>query len=84
LHAIQTGSLKEGSIARVVDCCPQPVDPFQCITKLGGICLAADYPATTGQCVPNQCKPFATVCTLIYSLKHSLTLPKLSYGKIFG
>ncbi|CAF3353192.1 unnamed protein product [Rotaria sp. Silwood1] len=59
LHAIQTGQLVEGSVARVADCCPQPVDPFQCIKKLGGICRAADYPTRTGQCIPNQCTPFA-------------------------
>ncbi|CAF0807713.1 unnamed protein product [Rotaria sp. Silwood1] len=59
LHAIQTGQLVEGSVARVADCCPQPVDPFQCIKKLGGICRAADYPTPTGQCIPNQCTPFA-------------------------
>ncbi|CAF4643022.1 unnamed protein product, partial [Rotaria sp. Silwood1] len=61
LHVIQTGQLVEGSIARVVDCCPQPVDPFQCIMKLGGICSAGDYPTPTGQCIPNQCTPFAYV-----------------------
>jgi hypothetical protein len=70
LHAIQTGNLAEGSVARVADCCPQAVDPLQCITKLGGICHLADYPKPTGQCVPNQCKPFAKVCTLMTSLKH--------------
>ncbi|CAF4236522.1 unnamed protein product, partial [Rotaria sordida] len=59
LHAIQTGQLIEGSIARVADCCPQPVDPFLCIMKLGGICSATDYPTPTGQCIPNQCTPFA-------------------------
>ncbi|CAF4543178.1 unnamed protein product [Rotaria sp. Silwood1] len=59
LHAIQTEQLVEGSVARVADCCPQPVDPFQCIKKLGGICRAADYPTPTGQCIPNQCTPFA-------------------------
>jgi len=59
LHAIQTGQLEEGSVARVIDCCPQPVDPFQCVIKLGGICRQADYPSTTGQCVPDQCQPFA-------------------------
>ncbi|CAF1551314.1 unnamed protein product, partial [Rotaria sordida] len=58
-HTIQTAQLVEGSIARVADCCPQPVDPFLCIMKLGGICSATDYPTPTGQCIPNQCTPFA-------------------------
>jgi hypothetical protein len=82
LAAIETGNLRQGSIARVIDCCPEQVDPFQCISKQGGICLAADYPAVTGQCVPDKCKPFFNVCTLIYSLKHSLTFPKLHYAKM--
>jgi hypothetical protein len=81
LSAIQTGKLVAGSPARVADCCPQPVDPFQCVFKQGGICTAAEYPKTTGQCIPNKCKPFATVITLIYSLKHSLTLPTFYYTK---
>ncbi|CAF4115099.1 unnamed protein product [Rotaria sp. Silwood2] len=58
-YAIQTGKLVQGSVARVVDCCPQPADPFQCIMKLGGICSAGDYPTPTGKCIPDQCKPFA-------------------------
>ena len=66
LHAIQTGQLTAGSPARVADCCPQPVDVFQCIKKLGGICSAASYPKPTGQCIPDQCTPFAHVCTFIY------------------
>ena len=44
LHAIQTKQLIEGSVARVSDCCPQPVDALECIAKLGGICRATDYP----------------------------------------
>ncbi|CAF4493800.1 unnamed protein product [Rotaria socialis] len=59
LYAIQKGKLVRGSVGRVDDCCPQTVEPFQCIKKLGGICSAADYPAPTGQCIPNKCKPFA-------------------------
>ncbi len=81
MAAIETGQLAEGSVARVADCCPQPVDPFQCISKQGGICSVRDYPSTTGQCIPDKCKPFFNVCTLIYSLKHSLTFPKLHYAK---
>ena len=65
-HIIQTAQLVEGSIARVADCCPQPVDPLLCIMKLGGICSAADYPTPINQCVPNQCIPYAHVCTFIY------------------
>ena len=71
LHAIQTGNLASGSPARVTDCCPQPRDPFQCIFKMGGICLAADYPTTTGQCIPNnfgqQGKGFICICKEGYS-----------------
>jgi hypothetical protein len=78
LHAIQTGDLRMGSVARVIDCCQAPVDTFQCIYKLGGICFASDYPAPTGKCVPNACKPFATVRIRIHSLKHNLTLRKIS------
>jgi hypothetical protein len=70
LNAIETGKLISGSIARVADCCPQPIDPFQCIKKLGGICSEADYPTPTGQCIPDKCKPIATVSTLTYFLKH--------------
>jgi len=76
LAAIKTGRLREGSIARVIDCCPEQVDPFQCIYKQGGICLLSDYPAVTGQCIPDKCKPFFNVCTSICSLKHNVTLPK--------
>ena len=60
-HAIEKGQLVRGSVARVVDCCPQPVDPFECILKMGGLCSQADYPTPTGKCVPNQCKPSITV-----------------------
>jgi hypothetical protein len=75
LNAIEKGKLVEGSVARVADCCPQPIDPFQCIKKLGGICSAADYPTPTGQCKPDQCKPIASVSILIYLfLKCSLIL----------
>ncbi|CAF2512688.1 unnamed protein product [Rotaria sp. Silwood2] len=56
---VAVGQLVLGSVARVVDCCPQPVDPLQCIRKLGGICSARDYPTPTGKCIPDQCKPFA-------------------------
>jgi hypothetical protein len=61
-NAIQTKTLADGSVARVLDCCPQEVDTFQCIQKLGGICSEGDYPKPTGQCQPNKCKPFARVC----------------------
>jgi hypothetical protein len=67
LHAIQTGNLEAGSVARVIDCCPSQINTLQCISKLGGICHEGDYPTTTGQCVPNKCTPFAKVCTLIHS-----------------
>ena len=60
-HAIQTKQLVRGSVARVVDCCPQPVDPLQCILKMGGLCTEAEYPKPTGKCVPDQCKPSITV-----------------------
>ncbi len=73
MAAIETGHLYEGSVARVADCCPQPVDPFQCIYKQGGICSAESYPSTTGQCIPDKCKPFFNVCTPIYSLEYILT-----------
>jgi hypothetical protein len=62
LHAIKTKSLEEGSINRLLDCCPLESNPFECITKLEGICHAADYPSLTGQCEPNKCQPFTRVC----------------------
>jgi hypothetical protein len=80
-HAIKTGKLEEGSVARVIDCCPQPVDPFQCIIKLGGLCRAADYPITTGQCIADKCKPVITVSTITYSLIRSLNWPKFHYAE---
>ena len=63
LNAIQTQRLEEGSVDRVVDCCTEQLETLQCILKQGGICRAADYPATTGQCIPNKCRPFARVRT---------------------
>ncbi|CAF1287006.1 unnamed protein product [Didymodactylos carnosus] len=60
LYAIQTTKLEAGSVERVDDCCPQHLVPFDCIKKLGGICHAADYPKTTGDCNPTACKPFAS------------------------
>lgn len=70
MHAIQTGNLVKGSVARVIDCCSQEIDPFECISKLGGICSESDYPTTTGQCVPNACQPQIHVCTSTYIYKN--------------
>lgn len=58
LHAIKTKSLELGSISRLADCCPLESDPFECITKLGGVCHDRDYPSLTGECIPNKCEPF--------------------------
>ncbi len=64
LYAIKTKSLEQGSIGPLVDCCPLESNPFECITKLEGICHLADYPYIRGQCEPNQCRPFTRVCIL--------------------
>jgi hypothetical protein len=70
LHAINTKNLIEGSVGRVFDCCPQPIDQFDCIMKLGGICRQTDYPESLGQCAPNKCEPFTTV--RIYAFRRPL------------
>ncbi|UJR25495.1 hypothetical protein I4U23_006841 [Adineta vaga] len=57
-YAIQTGNLVEGSFARIDDCCPEEINVFECITKLGGICRQEDYPSVTNQCLPKKCAPF--------------------------
>ena len=62
LHAIKTGNLIRGSVARVIDCCQQYTIDYECIARLGGICRDSDYPTTRGTCEPNACTPFATVC----------------------
>ena len=74
LNTIKTGQIVRGSVARVIDCCPQPVDPFQCIKKLGGLCAEGAYPTPLGQCKPDQCKPVISVSKLIEFLKYSLIL----------
>ena len=68
LYAISTNKLIEGSLYRVFDCCPQPVDQFECIKKMGGICRKDDYSTAQGKCEPNQCTPFTNVCIEIYHL----------------
>ncbi|CAF0889952.1 unnamed protein product [Adineta steineri] len=60
LHAIHTKNFIEGSIQRVFDCCPQPVDTFDCIQNMSGICRKNDYPEALGTCEPNKCTPFTT------------------------
>ncbi|CAF3480943.1 unnamed protein product [Rotaria sp. Silwood1] len=65
LYAIETGNLTRGSVARVVDCCPQQEVDFECIVRLGGICRDSDYPNTRATCEPNACVPFATFDKLI-------------------
>ncbi|CAF1473762.1 unnamed protein product [Adineta ricciae] len=60
LHAIETGELIDGSIPQVFDCCPQPIDAFDCIQNMSGVCRKIDYPEKLGRCEPNICKPFAT------------------------
>ncbi|CAF1486837.1 unnamed protein product [Adineta steineri] len=61
LHAIETGNLTKGSISRVYDCCQQPIDAFDCIQNMSGICYNSDYPTALDQCEPDKCKPFTTV-----------------------
>ncbi len=61
LHAIETGNLTKGSISQKYDCCPQPIDAFECIKNMSGICRDSDYPTALGSCQPNTCKPFTTV-----------------------
>ncbi|UJR34936.1 hypothetical protein I4U23_027712 [Adineta vaga] len=60
LHAIETRQLIDGSISQVYDCCRQPIDAFNCIKNMSGICRKTDYPKALGRCEPNICKPFAT------------------------
>jgi hypothetical protein len=67
LHAIETGNLIKGSTTRVFDCCPQPIDAFECIKKLNGICRNNDYPNILGACEPDECTPFTTVCICVRS-----------------
>ena len=69
MNAIKAGKLVTGSIARVADCCPQPNDPFQCITKLGGLCSEAEYPTPTGKCIPNQCEPVLKVKRFLWDIR---------------
>ncbi|CAF0789824.1 unnamed protein product [Adineta ricciae] len=64
LHAIETGKLIAGSISQVYDCCQQPVDAFDCIKNMSGICRKVDYPKELGKCQPNTCTPFATFDTI--------------------
>ncbi|CAF1491826.1 unnamed protein product [Adineta steineri] len=60
LYAIETGNLIQGSISQVFDCCPQPIDQFDCIMNFSGICRNSDYPESLDICKPEKCKPFAT------------------------
>ncbi|CAF3652342.1 unnamed protein product [Rotaria socialis] len=65
LHAIKTGNLIRGSVARVIDCCQQYTIDYECIARLGGICRDSDYPTTRGTCEPNACTPFSTFDKLV-------------------
>ncbi|CAF1464181.1 unnamed protein product [Adineta steineri] len=60
LYAIETDNLIQGSISQVFDCCPQPIDQFDCIMNFSGICRNSDYPESLDTCKPDKCKPFAT------------------------
>ncbi|CAM2719641.1 unnamed protein product [Rotaria socialis] len=60
LHAINTKNLIRGSVGRTFDCCPQPIDAFDCIKNMSGICRETDYPTALGTCETNKCKPFST------------------------
>jgi hypothetical protein len=62
LHAIATGNLQRGSVARVIDCCSKDIITYECIQQMGGICTYDDYPTVRGSCEANACKPFASVC----------------------
>ncbi|CAF1576261.1 unnamed protein product [Adineta steineri] len=64
LHAIKTGELIEGSIPQVYDCCRQPIDAFDCIKNMSGICRKEDYPKPLGRCQRDICKPFASFDTI--------------------
>ncbi|CAF0889933.1 unnamed protein product [Adineta steineri] len=64
LHAIKTGELIAGSIPQVYDCCPQPIDAFDCIKNMSGICRKEDYPKALGRCQPDICKPFTSFDTI--------------------
>ena len=65
-HAIQTGELIQGSIGQVFDCCAQPLDAFDCIKNISGVCRKTDYPKPLGKCELNTCKPFATVSSYFH------------------
>lgn len=62
LHAITTGHLQRGSVARIRDCCNKGGILSDCIKSLGGICTYDDYPTVRGNCEPNACQPFTSVC----------------------
>ncbi|CAF0820288.1 unnamed protein product [Adineta steineri] len=64
LYAIENGQLIEGSIPQVFDCCPQPIDVFNCINNLSGICRKNDYPDIRWRCESNKCTPFTTFDTI--------------------
>ncbi|CAF1571642.1 unnamed protein product [Adineta ricciae] len=64
LFAIERKQLIEGSVSRIFDCCPQPIDTFECIQNMSGICKNSDYSSVRHKCEPNQCKPFATFDTI--------------------
>ncbi|CAF1046211.1 unnamed protein product [Adineta ricciae] len=64
LHAIETGELIQGSVEQVYDCCPQPIDAFDCIMNMSGICRKTDYPEPLNKCEPNKCQPFASFNTI--------------------
>jgi hypothetical protein len=80
LYAIETDNLIEGSIPQVFDCCPQPIDAFDCIKNLSGICRKNDYPDVLGTCDPNKCTPFTTVCICVRSIQDS---PRPNWDKGF-
>jgi len=56
------------SISQIVDCCPQPQDPFKCLSKTtGGLCSTKEYPSPIGQC--GNCTIIAPVKGS-YQVKH--------------
>ncbi|UJR17998.1 hypothetical protein I4U23_004899 [Adineta vaga] len=85
LHAIETGNLIKGSSSRVLDCCPQPIDAFECIKNMSGICRDSDYPTPLGSCEPNKCQPFTTVSdTLLEKLHEDLMVELMQESTLWA
>ncbi|CAF0782617.1 unnamed protein product [Adineta ricciae] len=84
LHAIATGTLQRGSIARVMDCCATNMT-YGCIKSFGGICTYDDYPNVLGKCQTSACQPFASFDTVdeYYGLNDTALLQLTQKSTLF-